>query len=505
VNSSPGSFAASSTPDERESAAAARLHSLIESLDVIVWEADPATARLTYVGGAVRRLLGHAPADWLAPGFRERAVHPDDREWVVARWSRQRPHGEDDRFEYRVLTAEGRVVWLRESLRVVRPEQGAPGVMQGVLVDITREKLAESRLREQCDLNAAVLDGVEAFVVVLDAGGSVVRANRACEDALGRPAGELAGRPFAEAFAPASKRGAVESALAAALAGRGLLPVELDWRPADGGERGVTWTFTPLRDSEGRPIVVATGIDVTERQRIARELRLHEAAPGISAGLEPYGRRVARIAHDYNNALTGLLGFADMLAMTLKGDESALRQVDELRISAERVADLTTRLRALAAEATGTTDAPAEAAAPSPAAGETARDAAGPVTAGERVVLLAEDEGIVRRLMIQTLRREGWRVLDAPSAPEALRLARESGVRLDLLVTDVVMPGMSGRELAERLRREQPELPVLFVTGFSSEADPRRLPGRSAALLLKPFLPEGLVSGVRELLLACAR
>lgn len=469
-------------------ASGAGLRQLLESLDVIVWEADTATSRLTYVSSAVERLLGYAPADWLAPGFRERAVHSEDRARVTARWSRLRQGSDSDQLEYRVLDSSGRCVWVREHVRVFAPSPELAGVVQGVLVDVTREKLAELQLREQLELTAAMFDGLEVFAVLVDAAGRVSRVNRACESALGPFPHGPEGRPFADVFVPPVHRDAIDSAIASAIAGRGRSRVEAGSGRDPGAERWVAWTFVPVRDAEERPMVVATGVDITDRRRIARDLRLHEESSGREGGVEAYARRVARLAHDYNNALTGLLGFCDLLSSSLAGGEEG-RHLEEIRSAAERVAGLTAELRDLGAEGL----AAQRAAEPTPPAEQ---PKTGPA---ERVVLLAEDEGLVRRLMIQTLRREGWRVLDAPSGAEALRVARESGLTLDLLITDIVMPGMSGRDLAERLRRAHPDLPVLFVTGFSSEADPRRLPGRGIAILQKPFLPESLLARVREL------
>jgi PAS domain S-box-containing protein len=471
------------------------LRRLLESLDVIVWEADAATFRLTYVSSAVERLLGYTPADWLAQGFRERTVHPDDRHWVTSRWSRLRLGSDEDQFEYRVLDANGRWVWLRESVRVFTPSPDLSGVVQGVLVDVTREKLAERRLQEQLDLTEAVFDGLEVFAVLVDAAGRVARVNRACESALGPFSPAATGRPFTDVFVPPVHREAVEAAIASTLAGRGRSRVEAACARDSGAERWVAWTFVPVRDAEDRTLVVASGVDISERRQIARELRLHEETLVRGTGLEPYARRVERLAHDFNNALTGLLGFCELLAPSLQGEQGS-QHLEEIRAAAERVAGLTAELRALGAEGVAAPGSAGDAGAP---AVPTVRGAP-PLHPAERVVLLAEDEGIVRRLMVQTLRREGWEVLDAPSGAEALRLARERGLSLDLLVTDIMMPGMSGRELAERLRRTQPDLPVLFVTGFSSEDDPRRLPGSGVALLQKPFLPESLVARVRELL-----
>ncbi|HVP18993.1 MAG TPA: GAF domain-containing protein [Spirochaetia bacterium] len=124
--------------------------------------------------------------------------------------------------------------------------------------------------------------------------------------------------------------------------------------------------------------------------------------------------------------------------------------------------------------------------------------AAGP--AGTGTVLLVEDEPDVRLLTRRLLEQGGYTVLSANSAREALLIA-EGSARLDVVVTDVAMPGgMSGLEMGERLSRSRPELPVLYMSGYS---DDRRLATGSAGstlpFLSKPFQPEDLLRRLSEL------
>jgi hypothetical protein len=116
-------------------------------------------------------------------------------------------------------------------------------------------------------------------------------------------------------------------------------------------------------------------------------------------------------------------------------------------------------------------------------------------------VLLVEDSDSLRSLATIVLSQEGFRVLAAESPIRALDLAAEHESGLDLLLTDIVMPGMSGLELAERLRREHPGLPVLYMTGYPVEPAEEGL-GRSGSdeILRKPFDPDVLVARVVQAL-----
>jgi signal transduction histidine kinase/CheY-like chemotaxis protein len=120
---------------------------------------------------------------------------------------------------------------------------------------------------------------------------------------------------------------------------------------------------------------------------------------------------------------------------------------------------------------------------------------------GDGTVLVAEDDPAVRGMVREVLADGGYTVLSAAGGEEALRRAREHPGPIRLLVTDVVMPGMSGPELADGIRRERPGLMVIFMSGYAADA----LAGRDAAeeevgLLRKPFSPAALLERVRKVL-----
>ena len=120
---------------------------------------------------------------------------------------------------------------------------------------------------------------------------------------------------------------------------------------------------------------------------------------------------------------------------------------------------------------------------------------------GSETVLLAEDEADVRTLAVEILRTNGYQVLEASHPGEALRIVAGHAGPIHLLVTDVVMPDMSGPALAKRLRRERPDLKVLYISGYPVNALGHHgglEPG--ATLLPKPFTPDALAWKLREVL-----
>jgi signal transduction histidine kinase len=126
---------------------------------------------------------------------------------------------------------------------------------------------------------------------------------------------------------------------------------------------------------------------------------------------------------------------------------------------------------------------------------------AAPVDDGARAVMVVEDEAAVRELVRVALTRAGFRVLAARDGEEALVRAAAHPGRIDLLLSDVVMPGLSGPELARRFRQARSEARVLFMSGYASDviAEDGALPS-DAELLSKPFTPDELVARVRAVL-----
>jgi CheY-like chemotaxis protein len=128
-----------------------------------------------------------------------------------------------------------------------------------------------------------------------------------------------------------------------------------------------------------------------------------------------------------------------------------------------------------------------------------AADAAAP-HGGTETILLVEDEPGVRMLTRTVLERGGYRVVEAANGAEGLRAWVESGGRVDLVLTDVVMPdGMSGRELAERLQKGRPQLRVIFTSGYSPDFAGRELAlTEGQSFLQKPSSPKQILEAVRR-------
>lgn len=119
---------------------------------------------------------------------------------------------------------------------------------------------------------------------------------------------------------------------------------------------------------------------------------------------------------------------------------------------------------------------------------------------GSERILLVEDEAEVRTLTREMLARQGYEVLEAGSGTEALRLWETNRNSISLLLTDVIMPQMSGHELAERLQAQRPDLKVLYMSGYTGDVIARHGVSTEAAFLQKPFTHDVLARKVRQVL-----
>lgn len=117
---------------------------------------------------------------------------------------------------------------------------------------------------------------------------------------------------------------------------------------------------------------------------------------------------------------------------------------------------------------------------------------------GSEKVLLAEDEPSVRKLVAEILRLQGYDVIEAVDGEDALRLAESYEDEIQLLLTDVVMPGMGGVELVEKFQQHWPATKLMFTSGYAEQLPVKEATGKTIPLLPKPFHPDELVRLVRE-------
>jgi CheY-like chemotaxis protein len=131
--------------------------------------------------------------------------------------------------------------------------------------------------------------------------------------------------------------------------------------------------------------------------------------------------------------------------------------------------------------------------------GVTGASAAGAnVGGGAETILLVEDEASVRQMAVRVLERAGYTVKATAGGDEALAMLSRESSPVDVLLTDVVMPGMDGRELSERVRKVRPEIKVIYTSGYTDDAVMRHgIQASEVTFLQKPYVPRELLRKVR--------
>jgi PAS domain S-box-containing protein len=379
------------------------------------------------------------------------------------------------------------------------PIRGVDGRPQEVLVmmqDLT-DLGPLKRVQEQLH---AVISNAPIVLFAIDAAGRFTLSEGHGLEALGLQPGQMVGQSAFDAYRDVPR---IVENLRRALAGEDFTDV------VDVGPLAFETRYTPLRDETGQLAgVIGIATDVSQRRRLEDEARQ-------SLKLEALGRLAGGVAHDFNDSLTTILGYCTLLQHRQPGDGESRRCLAEVRQAAERAAGLTRQLLVFSrrplpespsgefdASATSTrelmrrllSETPEAQAAPDTNATAPAARTGSPGP----TLLLVEDEASVRAIAREMLVASGFSVLEAATGPEALALARRASQTIDLVITDVVLPGMSGAELADRLRAEQPALRVLFTSGHSDEAISRLgVSHTDPSFLQKPFTYEAFVEKVR--------
>ncbi len=241
---------------------------LVNSIDGIVWEADVATTRFTFVSQQAERLLGYPIARWLEePAFWPDHMHPDDRPWAVpfcaSATAEMKPH----EFEYRMIAADGRVVWLRDIVTVVC-ENGRPVKLRGVMVDITEKKRAEADLQNsETRFRRAFYDAPIGMGLVTPEG-NFLQVNHAYCEMTGYTEAEMLQWTFQSVTHPDDVAANVEGFHRLLMGEIDRLQMEKRYIHKQGH---IVWglvSVSLVRDAQGNPMYgVAQIQDITQRKR----------------------------------------------------------------------------------------------------------------------------------------------------------------------------------------------------------------------------------------------
>jgi PAS domain S-box-containing protein len=176
--------------------------SLLDSIQGIVWECDARTRKFSFVSPQAERVLGYPVRRWLdEPDFWHTHIHPDDQDWVMEYCLASLREKRNYSFEYRLIAADGRTVWLQDIVTVEIDEHG-PAILRGIMVDITERKQAEAALRESEARFRNLFEEAPIAYQSLDIEGRYLNVNNGLCALLGYSPDELLGKPFDDFWPP---------------------------------------------------------------------------------------------------------------------------------------------------------------------------------------------------------------------------------------------------------------------------------------------------------------
>jgi PAS domain S-box-containing protein len=303
-----------------------RFRTLVEQLPAIIYTAniDP-NSTTSYVSPQIHEILGYTADEWLAdPELWLKQIYADDRELVLNAVTHVQRSSEPLASEYRGLTRDGRVVWLRDTARVVRDTDGTPLFLQGITLDITEQKVAEQALRESEQLYRTLAHNFpNGAVFLFDHDLRYTLADGQALALFDLTGEQIEGRRLYDVF-PGELAMAEEPYYLAALQGaQSSREVEID------GQTFMTY-YLPVRNEQGQiyaGLVVAHGI--TERQQAERALReertllaqrIAERTADLSAANAELARAarlkdefLANMSHELRTPLHGVLALTETL------------------------------------------------------------------------------------------------------------------------------------------------------------------------------------------------
>jgi PAS domain S-box-containing protein len=540
-------------------AAEARYRTLVERLPAITYIAElGASGPWHYVSPQIETMLGYSPGEWLSdPMNWMNHIHPEDREIALAAEKLFQETHELFHAEYRMCARDGRLLWFRDEGVLLQHTEGKGLLMQGVMYDITERKRLEDQLRHSQKMEAVgqlaggVAHDFNNLLMLIQAHNENLRDRLAENDPARRDALEIENA--------VTRAASLTNQLLAFSRKQVLRPkvldlnvvlddvakmldrligkdIELQVVPAS--------SLSRVKADPGQMEQVILNLAVNSRDAMpnggtltieTRDVELDEDDSRNHQGV-PAGRYVMLAVSDTGDGMdtetqarifepffttkapgkgTGL-GLATVYGVVKHSDgwiwvdskpgrgttfRIYLPRVDESRVEECGIEESAVESRLKESKRSPSQELKVrESKIAEPLSSKTTPSVSS-APKGTETVLVVEDQDGIRDIVRESLRRNGYKVLIAIDGNEALKIASSYPDPIHLLVTDLVMPNIGGRELAQRLTPQRPAMKVLFMSGYSEDSTlDIEGAGSSATILQKPFSLDVLARSVRRVL-----
>ena len=483
------------------------MRSLVDAVGGIIWEAEAETLRFLFVSRAAERLLGYPASAWLEEAeFWRCHLHPDDEERSVAQRLAAARCGEDHELEYRMIAADGRVVWLRDVAGVRRRDDGSTTLV-GIAVDATgrkqdddaRQELAEARKMDAVGrLAGGVAHDFNNLLTVIAGYAELVEATLEGTDLRSGELGEIK--------RAAHRAGLLTRQLLAFSRKQVFRPELLDMNDV---VRGASLLVRRMM-AEGIEVVVElTGSRLpVYADRLQLEQVLLNLAVNARDAMPAGGRLIIRteatesavfvIVTDNGSGMTpdvARRAFEPFFTTREVGKGTGLGLSTAYGIIKQSGGDIRVQseLHKGSVFTISLPLAPKRAGVKAPAIDD--------MPGGGEAILVVEDDPAAREAVEQILLALGYDVLTAADGNAAVELCRLRHEKISLLVTDVVMQHETGPQVYARVAALMPGIAVLFLSGYTGESVlARGAREEGVAHLQTPFTPKALALRVREVL-----
>ncbi len=489
---------------------------LLDNLDGLVWAVELPSKRFLYVNDKAEEMLGYAAEKWLSsPSFWSDRVHPDDRDWVLESYDRSIENWSRHSCEYRAVSSYGKVVWLRETARLLQDADGRTRHLLGFGMEITQRHLLErqyvqaQRMEALGTLSARLSTEIANHVTVVESSidkgdrNKVVAATarlRTLADRLSSfnhyealPSEALDLTELLQAIAPEIQKavgGSIEFELTLfpAIVGVRTNPVQLQ-------EILTTLVQRAVRDMRGKGKLTvecspAEIDEVLQRPEAMLPAGVYAVITVEDNGATMDAKSRAGVFESFLPAQNSVDDLGPKLARVYSlvrqwgGDlliSTSVPQGNVFQVFLPRVGE---RIEVPVQELP--TPAPAVAPPPTPAP-----DTAPPTADRPQTILVLEADHGIRALVQKMLKRQSYTVLEASDAASLPQRFEEHAGAVDLLIADVPTGDDTAHQTIEGLRKCRPKLKVLFLSEHA---------GVNEASLQKPFTLGSLIGKVKEIL-----
>jgi len=491
--------------------------SLVEQLSAVTYIAELGVeGEWLFVSPQIESLLGYSPQEWLsnAANWIEN-VHPEDRELVTGA-ERAAQEGKRFRAEYRMFRRDGKMLWINDSGSLVPGPDGRQ-LLHGVLLDVTEQKQLQTRLAntERMEAVGQLASGVahdfnNLLTIIKGYSSMLMERNQEGPDA----------RAAFEIQQAADRAASLTHQLLAFSRRQTLQPRVLDLNAIVRGlEKMLRRVLSENVDVaiHTAPDIVFVKADPVQMEQVLLNLVVNARDAMPRGGRLTITTASTEVSKGYGQDET-LVRAGSYVTLSVGDDGVGMDAATRARIfepffTTKEVGKGTglglATVYGIIKQSSGHIEVESE-----PGRGTIFRVSLPRVEQepaavrkttmaetqkrGTGTILLAEDEPLLRELGETILRQSGYTVITAPSTEEIKTLLTTYSGKIDLLLTDVVMPGMSGPELVRIVRERWPKIRVLYMSGYAD--DEIEDLDRDAGFLQKPFTPSDLTAKIAEVL-----